>query len=67
MTATFGGPLINVRAQVIGNNDRIIPGLYAAGNAAGGLFYGDYIIGSQLGAAIIFGRIAAADACARSK
>ena len=67
MTATFGGPLINVRAQVIGNNDKIIPGLYAAGNAAGGLFHGDYIIGSQLGAAIIFGRIAAADACARSK
>lgn len=67
MTATFGGPLINVRAQVIGNDDKIIPGLYAAGNAAGGLFYGDYIIGSQLGAAIIFGRIAAADACARTK
>ena len=67
MTATFGGPLINVRAQVIRNDDKIIPGLYAAGNAAGGLFYGDYIIGSQLGAAIIFGRIAAADACARLK
>ncbi|MDZ4164872.1 MAG: FAD-dependent oxidoreductase [Smithellaceae bacterium] len=67
MTATFGGPLINVRAQVINNEDMIIPGLYAAGNAAGGLFYEDYIVGSQLGAAIVFGRIAAADACARGK
>ncbi len=66
MTATFGGPLINTRAQVIDAHDNIIPGLYAAGNAAGGLFSGDYIIGSQLGAAIVFGRIAAADACDRS-
>jgi fumarate reductase flavoprotein subunit len=67
MTATFGGPLINVRAQVINTEDKIIPGLYAAGNAAGGLFHGDYIVGSQLGAAIVFGRIAAADACARTQ
>jgi fumarate reductase flavoprotein subunit len=66
MTATFGGPSINVRAQVINTEDKIIPGLYAVGNAAGGLFYGDYIVGSQLGAAIVFGRIAAADACARA-
>ena len=65
MTATFGGPLINIKAQVIRSDDKIIPGLYAVGNAAGGLFYGDYIIGSQFGAAIVFGRIAAADACAR--
>lgn len=67
MTATFGGPFINVRAQVINTEGKIIPGLYAAGNAAGGLFYGDYIVGSQLGAAIVFGRIAAADACARAQ
>lgn len=67
ITATFGGPLINGRAQVIGTGQRAIPGLYAAGNAAGGLFYGDYIVGSQLGAAIVFGRIAAADGCARAR
>ncbi|MCJ7687486.1 MAG: FAD-binding protein, partial [Desulfobacteraceae bacterium] len=66
MTATFGGPLINVKAQVINQADKIIPGLYAVGNAAGGLFYGDYIVGSQIGAAIVFGRIAAADAYARA-
>jgi fumarate reductase flavoprotein subunit len=49
MTATFGGPLINAKAQVISTEEKIIPGLYAAGNAAGGLLYGDYIVGSQMG------------------
>lgn len=29
------------------------------GNAAGGLFFGNYIGGSQLGGATVFGRIAA--------
>jgi fumarate reductase flavoprotein subunit len=67
MTATFGGPLINTQAQVIDTRNRVIPGLYAAGNAAGGLFFEDYLVGSQLGAAVVFGRIAAADACARAR
>ncbi|MHB9097572.1 MAG: FAD-binding protein [Syntrophales bacterium] len=67
MTATFGGPLIDVRARVVNEENLAISGLYAAGNAAGGLFYGDYIVGSQLGAAIVFGRIAAAAACARAE
>ena len=31
----------------------------AVGNAAGGLFYGNYIGGTQLGGATVFGRIAA--------
>ena len=66
MTAAFGGPIINVKAQVLNQEHEAIPGLYAAGNAAGGLFHGDYIIGSQFGAAIVYGRIAAADACARA-
>jgi succinate dehydrogenase/fumarate reductase flavoprotein subunit len=66
MTATFGGPKINGNAQVITLEDKPIKGLYAAGNAAGGLFFGDYIGGSQLGGAKVFGRIAArriASAC----
>ena len=37
----------------------MIPGLYAIGNAIGGLFYDDYIVGSQLTAAVIWGRLAA--------
>jgi succinate dehydrogenase/fumarate reductase flavoprotein subunit len=60
MTATFGGPKINASAQVVDLEDKPITGLYAAGNAAGGLFFKDYVGGSQLGGATVFGRIAAA-------
>ena len=42
-------------------------GLYAVGNAAGGLFFGNYIGGSQLGGATVFGRIAAADMASKHK
>lgn len=59
MTTTFGGPKINANAQVVTLEDKPIKGLYAAGNAAGGLFFLDYIGGSQLGGATVFGRIAA--------
>jgi fumarate reductase flavoprotein subunit len=59
ITATFGGPKINTNAQVVTWEDKPIEGLYAAGNGAGGLFFRDYIGGSQLGAATVFGRIAA--------
>ena len=67
MTATFGGPKINTRAEVLNLEDQPIPGLYAAGNAAGGLFFDDYIGGTQLGAATVFGRIAAGQTVARAK
>lgn len=59
ITATFGGPKINEFAQVMNTEERRIPGLYAVGNAAGGLFFGNYIGGSQLGGATVFGRVAA--------
>ena len=59
ITATFGGPKINKFAQVVNTEDVPINGLYAVGNAAGGLFFGNYIGGTQLGGAIVFGRIAA--------
>jgi len=67
MTATFGGPKINTRAEVLNLEDQPIPGLYAAGNAAGGLFFDDYIGGTQLGAATVFGRIAAEQTVARAR
>ena len=65
MTATFGGPLVNVDAQVIDTEGQPIPGLYAIGNAAGGLFYDDYIGGAQLTNAAVFGYKVANDAKAR--
>ena len=67
ITATFGGPKINTKAQVMSTERRPIRGLYAVGNAAGGLFYGNYIGGSQLGGAVVFGRIAAADMASKHK
>lgn len=67
MTATFGGPKISVKGEVLGAEQEPIPGLYAAGNAIGGLFYYDYIVGSQLTAAVIFGRHAADEAAKRAK
>lgn len=60
ITATFGGPKINTNAQIINNEGRPIRGLYAVGNAAGGLFFANYIGGAQLGGATVFGRKAAA-------
>ncbi len=67
MTATFGGPLINSKAEVLNLEGKVIKGLYAAGNAAGGVFFRDYIGGSQLGGATVFGRIAARQMAERSK
>lgn len=67
MTATFGGPLINTKAEVQNTEGRSIPGLYAAGNAAGGLFFRNYIGGAQFGAATVFGRIAGREMAARAK
>lgn len=67
MTATFGGPKINTKAEVINTENKAIPGLYAAGNAAGGLFYDNYIVGSQLGACLVYGREAGRQAAARAK
>lgn len=67
MTATFGGPKINTKAQILNTEGKPIHGLYGAGNAVGGLLYDDYIGGSQLGAALIWGRTAGAEAAARAK
>ncbi|MFU0841159.1 MAG: FAD-binding-2 domain-containing protein [Burkholderia sp.] len=67
MTATFGGPKISLKGEVLNTEGHPIPGLYAAGNAIGGLLYSDYIAGSQLCSAIIWGREAARNAAARAK
>ncbi len=67
MTATYGGPKINVKTQVLNLEGKVIPGLYAVGNAAGGLFYKDYLGGSQLGGATVFGRICGREVALRAK
>ncbi|MCD8339531.1 MAG: FAD-binding protein [Burkholderiales bacterium] len=60
MTATFGGPLINTNGQVLDTENKPIPGLFAVGNAAGGLFYDNYVGGAQLTSATVIGREIAA-------
>lgn len=55
MTATFGGPLINVKGQVLDTEMNPVEGLYAIGNAAGGIFYDNYVGGAQLTNAAVFG------------
>lgn len=67
MTATYGGPKINSRTQVVNLENKVIPGLHAVGNSAGGLFYKDYLGGSQLGACTVFGRIAGREMAAKAK
>ena len=62
ITFTFGGLRISTDAQVLDTEDRPIPGLYAAGELVGGLFYHNYAGGSGLMAGSVFGRIAGASA-----
>ena len=62
VTHTIGGIRIDDRARVLDGDGAPIPGLYAAGADAGGIFTGGY--GSGLAAALVFGRIAAETALA---
>ncbi|MGI8550447.1 MAG: FAD-dependent tricarballylate dehydrogenase TcuA [Dehalococcoidia bacterium] len=63
ITFTFGGLRIAPEtAQVLDTEDRPMPGLYAAGELVGGLFYYNYAGGSGLMAGSVFGRIAGAAA-----
>jgi len=62
ITFTFGGLRIDRRAQVLDQDQAPIPGLYAAGEMVGGLFYDNYPGGSGLTSGAVFGRIAGASA-----
>jgi tricarballylate dehydrogenase len=62
ITFTFGGLRINREGQVLDTEDRAIPGLYAAGELVGGLFYYNYPGGSGLMAGAVFGRLAGGSA-----
>ncbi|TDJ42934.1 MAG: FAD-binding dehydrogenase [Gammaproteobacteria bacterium] len=64
ITFTFGGVHVDADAQVIDEAGEPIPGLYAAGELVGGLFYFNYPGGSGLTSGAVFGRIAGANAAA---
>jgi flavocytochrome c len=66
ITLTFGGITIDAKAQVLEEDGRVIPGLYAAGEGAGGFFYDDYIGGGSLANCLVMGRIAGRQAAQTS-
>ncbi len=67
ITFTFGGLRVNTRAEVVDTEDRPIPGLYAAGELVGGLFYHNYPGGAGLMAGAVFGKLAGEHAVGYSK
>ncbi|MGQ7793688.1 FAD-dependent tricarballylate dehydrogenase TcuA [Faunimonas sp. B44] len=67
VTFTFGGVKISRAAEVEDVAGRPMPGLYAAGEMVGGLFYHNYPAGSGLLSGSVFGRIAGASAAAHAR
>ena len=59
---TMGGVKINTAAQVINNEGKVIPGLFAAGEVTGGVHGGNRLGGNAVADIVIFGRIAAESA-----
>ena len=59
---TMGGIAINTQAQVIDKDGKIIPNLFAAGEAAGGVHGANRLGGNSLADIVTFGRIAATEA-----
>ncbi len=66
ITFTFGGLAVDQQARVLGEDGAPIPGLYAAGELVGGLFYFNYPGGTGLTAGAVFGRTAGYHAAAQT-
>jgi succinate dehydrogenase/fumarate reductase flavoprotein subunit len=64
ITLSFGGIRINGKGQVLEADGTVIPGLFAAGECAGGLFFDDYIGGSSLANCLVMGRLSGKGAAA---
>ena len=62
ITFTFGGLKITTDAEVVDMREKPIPGLYAAGELVGGVFYFNYPGGAGLMNGAVFGRIAGTNA-----
>jgi tricarballylate dehydrogenase len=56
ITFTYGGVRVDGQARVLDTRNRPIPGLHAAGELVGGLFYFNYPGGSGLTSGTVFGR-----------
>jgi tricarballylate dehydrogenase len=62
ITFTFGGLKIDTQGNVLDLVDKPIPGLFAAGELVGGLFYQNYPGGTGLMNGAVFGRLSGASA-----
>lgn len=67
VTFTFGGVRISTEGQVVDTNERPIPGLFAAGEMVGGIFYFNYPGASGLTSGSVFGRLAGKSAARYAK
>jgi tricarballylate dehydrogenase len=67
VTFTFGGVRISNDGEVVDTRARPIPGLYAAGEMVGGIFYFNYPGASGLTSGSVFGRLAGRSAAAFAK
>ncbi|MCR4940784.1 MAG: flavocytochrome c [Treponemataceae bacterium] len=56
---TMGGIKINTKAEVIDTSDKVIPGLFAAGEVTGGVHGGNRLGGNAVADITIYGKIAA--------
>ena len=56
ITFTYGGVRVDPQCRVVGEDDRLIPGLWAIGEMVGGFFYHNYPSGSGLTRGSITGR-----------
>jgi tricarballylate dehydrogenase len=66
LTFTFGGLKIDTSARVLDTDGAVIPGLYAAGELVGGLFYFNYPGGTGLMNGAVFGKVAGTSAGQRA-
>jgi tricarballylate dehydrogenase len=62
ITFTFGGLKIDTEGRVLDLTDKPIPGLYAAGELVGGIFYQNYPGGTGLLNGSVFGRLSGRNA-----
>ena len=67
VTFTFGGLRIDTKAKVLSTDYRSIPGLFAAGELVGGIFYNNYPGGTGLMNGAVFGKIAGSSAADYAK
>jgi len=66
LTFTFGGLKVDTDARVMDTDGAVIPGLFAAGELVGGLFWFNYPGGTGLMNGAVFGRIAGTSAGQRA-